>query len=155
MPSAPAGVVDALKSSLALHWAAVEVYAAQSEHFTRWGFPKLGEEFAADAEEERGHANKLLARLEYYNAAPTADHPFLDWPRDNYPGVLDANYAMETAAANVERAGYTTALAAADPLTASIFLDLIEGSEGSIRDIEATKNVIAAVGLDNFLASKI
>ena len=62
-----ASVEAALQLSVSLHWLAVEQYTVQAEHLARWGYSKLAEDAREDAEEERGHLRKLLARLEFYD----------------------------------------------------------------------------------------
>ncbi|NBP04307.1 MAG: hypothetical protein EBU90_30305 [Proteobacteria bacterium] len=82
MPEGPKQIVAILQSSLALHWAAIEAYTLQSRHYAAYGYPKLAEKYAGDAEEERGHAHKLIDRLEFYNVTPEAQQkPTTSWSR--------------------------------------------------------------------------
>lgn len=155
MPQPPDGVIDALQASVRLHLTAIENYQAQAEHFDRWGYSKLADEYRADAEEERGHLRAVQARLEYYDEQPTYEHDTPDWPRHDYEGVLAANLALETQAAETERANVLAARAAGDELSALIFADLLKGSEASIAEIEAIQRVIEQIGLDNLLANKV
>lgn len=154
MPTPAEGIIDVLQRSLSLHWTAIENYVTQSKHYETWGYKKLAEKYSADAEEERGHAAKLLGRIEYFNVTPGYGHNAPQWPRHDYVGALDANYALETGAADVEREGYQIAIDAGDAITAGIFESLLEGSEGSIIEIEALREVIGTIGLDNFLANQ-
>lgn len=155
MPTAPTEIIDALQSSIRLHWTASENYETQGAHLTRWGYGKLGERFTADAEEERGHLRKCVDRLEYFDAAPSFVHQFPTWPRHDVPGLLAYNLELERKAAEVERANVTAARSFGDEITAGIFAGLLADSEDSIRRIEADLKVIDAVGLDNWLANLI
>ena len=163
MPNAPlsqpissvGNVVDALQLSRSLHLTAIEQYQAQAEHFRRWGYSKLAKEFDADVEEERGHLKKVTARLEYYDVEPGYEHASPEWPRHDFEGILDANYALEYGAMNVERANVIVARNAGDEITAKIFAKLLKGSEASVSEIEATKLVIEQLGLENYLANKV
>lgn len=155
MPTPAAPVVDALQTSHRLHLTAVEHYATLGEHLARWGYGKLGERWRGDAEEERGHQRAVEARLEFYDIAPGMAHEAPAWPRHDVPGQLQASLALETSAAEAERAGVLTSRAAGDEGSAVVFAELLEGSEASIREIEADLRVIAAVGLDNWLADLI
>jgi bacterioferritin len=148
-------VADALQASLRLHLTAVEHYATLSVHLDRWGYAKLGEKYVKDAEEERGHAAMVLSRLEFYDVAPDLTHNAPVWPRHDFSGILTANYTLETAAAEVERANVTASRAVGDESSALVFTELLQGSEESIREIEATRLVITQVGLDNFLANQV
>lgn len=154
MPVAPEGLVDIMQESLALHWSQAEAYETQSGHFRRWGYPKLADTWAAYAVEERGHVSKLVDRLEFYNVEPTREHEVTEWPRHDFPGVLDSNYDGDIEAAEVERNGFIAATQAGDADTARIFADLLNGSEQSAQNIESLREVIGTIGLDNFLANQ-
>jgi bacterioferritin len=151
----PEGVVDALQASVRLHLLAVETYQAQGEHFARWGYPKLGEKYRADAEEERGHLRDLLKRLEFYDVQSTYEHAQPDWPRHDFEGILASNLTLETTAAEAEKANILACRAVGDELSALVFVDLLEGSEASVAEIEATQLVVQQIGLDNYLASQV
>ncbi len=153
--SSVGNVVDALHLSRSLHMTAIEQYQDQAVHFRRWGYTKLADAFDADAEEERGHLKLVTARLEYYDVEPKCGHADSEWPRHDYEGVLDANYALEYGAMNAERANVIVARNAGDEVTAEIFAELLKGSEASVSDIEATKKQIEQIGLDNYLANKV
>ena len=66
-------------------------------------------------------------------------------------GALQASLSLEVAAAEAERANVLASRAAGDERSALVFADLLEGSEESIRQIEADLRVIEQVGLDNWL----
>lgn len=155
MPAAKPAVIEALQRDLALHWGAAEAYQLIGEHLGRWGYSKLGERYKADAEEERGHISKLAARLEFFDTPPGVVHSSPAWPRRDFLGILDVALQIESDAASVERAGYAVALSSGDPVTAGMFLELLEDSEKSIEEIEAVRLVIEQVGLDNYLANLV
>lgn len=151
--AAPA-VIAALQDSASLHLTAIEHYTTLAEHLDRAGYHRLGERYRSDADEERGHLRKVLERLEYYQTQPTYEHRAPAFPRYDVPGILVSNLALETAAAEAERAHVVTCRAAGDERSAIVFADLLEGSEDSIRDIEADRFVISQIGLDNWLANQ-
>jgi bacterioferritin (cytochrome b1) len=155
MPSAPDGVINALQASVRLHLTAIENYQAQAEHFDRWGYSKLGEKCRGDVSEERDHLKKVMARLEYYDEQPAYDHDEPNWPRHDYEGILSANLELESAAMKVERSNVLVARAAGDELSAEIFAELLEGSEGSVAEIEAIQKVLEQIGVDNYLANQV
>jgi bacterioferritin (cytochrome b1) len=155
MPTAPTEIIDSLQASIRLHWTAVENYLSQGEHFARWGYGLLAERFRGDAEEERGHLVALMARLEYFDAAPSFVHQFPTWPRHDVPGILAYNLELERKAAEVERANVIAARAYGCETTAGIFAALLKDSEESIERIEADQKLIEAIGLENWLANHI
>lgn len=156
MPAAPSDkVIAALQRSVSLHLTAIEHYMTVAEHLARWGYAKLGERFKADADEERGHLHELLERLEFYDFQPSYDHVPPKWPRGDVPGILTASLALELAAAQAERQGVLDSRSVGDERSAIVFAGNLEGSEDSIRQIEADKFVIEQVGLDNWLQGQV
>lgn len=155
MPTASPAVISALQTSASLHWTATEHYTTISSHLSRIGYKKLGDRFAADVEEERGHLGKVLGRLEYYLVAPTYAHAAPEWPRQDVPGILAASLALEERTAATERGNAVTARDAGDELSALVFADLLAGSEASVEQITGDLIVISQVGVDNWLANLI
>jgi bacterioferritin len=154
MPKPLDGVVDALQAGLRNHWTQILLYETQAAHFTRWGYPKLGDLFLAYAEEERTHARLVVERLEFFDAQPeyTFEEPI--WPRHDFEGILEVNYTLDQTAANAERSGYMLCMSVGDAVTAKMFTKLLKGSEEGMAEIEAQRLVIDQVGIDNFLANQ-
>lgn len=154
MPTGNDKVIETLQASLRLHWSAIEAYSAQAAHYEAWGYPKLAAKYKEDAEEERGHAEALLKRLEFFDVQPDLAHEPFEWPRHDFMGALDVDYQLELQSSEVERGGHALSLASEDPVTADIFRSLLESSENSLIEIEAIKDVIEQIGLDNYLANQ-
>jgi bacterioferritin len=154
MPKPLPGVVDALNAGLRNHWTQILLYESQAAHLARWGYKKLGVEFLAYAEEEREHARKVIQRLEFFDAQPRYEFEQPIWPRHDFEGILEVNYTLDQTAANAERSGYILCVELGDAETATIFADLLRGSENGMAEIEATRLVIDQIGLDNYLANQ-
>lgn len=155
MPKALAGVVDALQKALVNHWTQIAAYETQASHFARWGYAKLGQEFLAYAAEEREHAKKLIDRLEFFDAQPTYEMNDPMWPRQDFEGILEVNYTLETTAANDERSGYTLCVELGDAVSAEVFASLLAGSEEGMAHIEAVRLTIEQIGIDNYLSIQV
>lgn len=154
MPQGNPSVIEALRASLRLHWQAIEFYAA----YASWIAPQyraLGEKYAADAEEERGHAKAVMDRLRFFGEPAVFDHADPTVPTEGFEEFLSAALALETAAATVEEAHVSLCRAAGDERSALVFAELLEGSQASILEIEATQMTIAEIGLDNWLANRV
>jgi hypothetical protein len=148
-------IVPALQASLKLHFSQWEAYEGQANHFERWGYSQLAKLWFAYAKEERGHARTLIERLEFYDIAPDLAHDPIVWPRHDFEGILGSNYESDRQSAEAERAGYVTCEEAGDASGATIFRELLKGSEDSMAGIEATRKTIEQIGLDNYLANKV
>ena len=155
MPQPDDGVIEALQRAASLHLTAIEHYQTQQAHFERWGYPKLAEQARADAEEEREHVQAVCGRLEYFDVQATYDHASPSWPRHDYEGILAANLALEEMACEFEKVGVLACRAVGDEASALVFAELLQGSEQSIKEIEAAQRVIEQIGLDNYLSTKV
>ena len=153
MPTAPTEVVDALSTSLRVHWTAIEFYSSLSSWLAPQ-YPKLGEKYAADAEEERGHAKRVMDRLRYFGEPAAFEHDPPKWPHhtQSFVEILDTALELETEAAATETLGIEAARDALDEQTARVFIELQEGSQASILEIEAAQRSIQEIGLENYLA---
>jgi bacterioferritin (cytochrome b1) len=157
VPEAPNDdVIDALQSIVSVHLQAIETYQSQATHFRRWGYGKLSEEFENDADDERVHLNWAMARLEFYKVVPTASHDEpLDWPPNDFAGILTSNYELEQTIADMERRAIKVCRDAGDEVSAIGIIPLLVDSEASLAKIEATKSLIEQIGLDNYLSTKV
>ena len=152
MPAGNPAVIEALRSSLRLHWEAIEFYTA----YAAWidpEYPKLGKKYRADAKEERGHARMLLERLRYFGEPAVFDHADPAVPTDGFDSFLIAALALETGAAAVEEANVLVCRQHGDERSALVFDELLAGSEASILEIESTQATINDLGLENYLAT--
>lgn len=154
MPQGNPTVIEALRASLRLHWQAIEFYSA----YAAWIAPqyaKLGERYAADAEEERGHARLCMDRLRFFGEPAVFDHADPTVPTEGFEAFLTEALALETAAAELEEKNVALARGENDERSALVFAELLAGSEASILEIEATRQTLAEIGLDNYLANLI
>lgn len=152
MPAGNPAVIDALRSSLRLHWEAIEFYSAYAA-WIRPQYPKLGTKYATEAAEERGHAEALLDRLRFYAEPGVFDHADPTVSTEGFESFLAAALLLETMAAGVEGGNVTICRNAGDERSAMVFAELLAGSEASILEIEAAQATIEEIGLDNYLAA--
>lgn len=152
MPEGTANVIEALRSSLRMHWEAIEFYSAYSAWIAPQ-FPKLGTKYAAEAEEERAHAKAVLERLRYYGEPGVFDHGDPIVPTDGFLTFLGEALKLETAAATMEEQNVLICRNDGDERSALLFAELLAGSQASILEIEAAQETIDYIGLDNYLAA--
>jgi bacterioferritin (cytochrome b1) len=152
MPAGNPDVINALRSSLRLHWQAIEFYAA----YAAWiapQYPKLGTKYATESAEERGHAEALLDRLRFFREPGVFDHADPVVPTEGFGLFLSEALTLETAAAMAEEENVTICRQAGDERSALVFAELLAGSQASILEIEAAQATIEEIGLDNYLAA--
>lgn len=145
-------VIEALQKSAEAHWTAIHLYTALEAHLMRWGYPKLAERFGAEASDERGHLDALLARLEFSDTTCDSSGAPAAFERHDAVAILKDALAMETEARDLERAAVATARSAMDEGSAAIFERNLKGTEDSVAELEASLKVVSQIGIENFLA---
>ena len=149
-------IIGKLKDSAQLHVAAIVVYQQQAIHLKEWGYAKLAARIAADAEEERGHLNRLIARLEFMDEPQDLPpQPTPVWPRHDMLQMLTVNLMLERQAAQLEREGIRAACDGGDEGTAEVFRENLQGSEDGVQAFKADLKVIEQVGLQNYLTAQV
>jgi bacterioferritin (cytochrome b1) len=149
-------VVNWMLKSIAAHWKQTASLTEQAQHFERWGYKKLAEATAADAEQEHGHAQALFERLEFYDV--DYSYPPIDiqrWTRHDIVAIINFNLESDKEAQSIEKAGILAAREVGDELTAKVFIKLLKGSEQGILDNTADLKVIEQIGVDNFLTLQV
>jgi bacterioferritin (cytochrome b1) len=152
MPAGNPAVIEALRSSLRLHWEAIEFYSAYAA-WIRPQYPKLGTKYSTESAEERGHAEALLDRLRFFREPGVFDHADPTVPTEGFDWFLSAALTLETLAANVEESNVLVCRQAGDERSALVFAELLAGSQASILEIEAAQATIEEIGLENYLAA--
>lgn len=146
--------IDALNASVSAHWTAIEAYTAMTHRLgVGLGLSALADHFKAEADDERTHLARLVARLEFLGADRTFAHDAPAVPGD-VPGMLDAAGTLENRAATIERAGIRACRDEADEGSAAVLAENLEGSEESILWLAQQRRQIGLMGLDNWLADQ-
>lgn len=148
-------VIDALQASVKSHWTAIHFYTLLSGHCARLGFAKLAKKYSDDVSDEESHLKRLIFRLESALVAPTTESEQLVPVRTGFAEVLSQILSLETSAANIERAGISTACELMDDGTASVFRQNLAGSEDGIIDAETQISIIASIGIQNYLTAQM
>lgn len=143
--------LQAMQACLRHHLVAVEAYQVASKHLARWGYKRLADRFASEAEGERVHMRALLERLEMLDCQPELQHDSPSWPRFDARGMLEAALRLEKEAVELERQGILVARQDGDELTALVFAELLQDSEESVVRLTADLGLIATLGIENWL----
>ena len=149
-------VIELIKKSLNIHWQQTTVLTAQAEHLERWGYKKLAAIIKEDAIQEQTHAAINIKRLEFFDTdyQPLVVSPPV-WKRHDMVAMINYNLDSAREASAAERATIVAARAVGDEITANMFIELLEGSEGGIQLYEGYLKLIDQMGLDNFLSIQV
>lgn len=148
-------VINLMKDSVVVHWKQTHALTEQSKHLKRWGYVKLANILAEDAEQEHDHARILFERLEFYDNTGSVAVESVEWPRHDIKGIIQSNLDSDREASKVEKAGIIAARKIGDELTAQIFATLLAGSEAGITENTSSLKIISEMGIDNFLTLQV
>ena len=93
--SADQRVLGYLGRALSLELSAVQLYTTQAKLVEAWGLGEVAEKFRAEASEELGHAERIIARMLALGVAPNASQLRPVKLGQNLQQLLEHDYAFE------------------------------------------------------------
>jgi bacterioferritin len=123
--------------------------------YRHWGFGKLAKKEYDESIGEMKHADKLIDRILMLDGLPNlqALHKLLIG--ESTQEMLECDLKLERAAQVTVKEGIAAAEAAADYVTRDLLLMILEDTEEHIEWLETQLDLIAKVGLQNYLQSQI
>jgi bacterioferritin len=148
-------IIDLLNKGLALELTAINQYLAQSKMCENWGYHKLAQKQFGDYQEERSHAEKLIARILFLEGMPNIKVGDKINLGTNVQEQLENDLKLEASVVEF----YNEMVAACSQLKDSgsreIAEFLLRNSEEDVHELEAQLNLIKQIGLQNFLIEQI
>ena len=151
-------MIEELNKHLALELSAHQLYNGFARQFAFWGYSKLADYFTEASAEELGHANKIILRIQQLGGAPD----YMPTPavqalkKRDIPGLLKVRLATEK-----KVLGSLTALIQKadedeqDWQTDNVCRELIADTEDDIQWSQTQIDLIAEIGLQNWLQDKL
>ena len=147
-------ILKLLNERLAEELTAISMYMVHSEMCANWGFEKLHKAFEKQAHDEMKHAEMLIGRILFLEGTPTVSKLNHMKIGANVTEMIAADEDAEMGAIK----GYNDTIAAAvkagddgtRELTAKILLD----EERHVDWAEAQRELIAQMGLQNYMANQ-
>ena len=88
-------VLGYLGRGLSLELSAVQLYSTQARLVENWGLADVAKKFAAEAQEEMGHADRIISRMLALGVAPSASQLRPVTLGRNLEELLRADHAFE------------------------------------------------------------
>ena len=149
-------VIARLNALLANELTAIDQYFVQARMLERWGYTRLHERIAHEADDERGHADKLVARILFLDGQPdVAARAPLDIGA-NPKEILENDLALEVAVARSLNDAIALCREKADNGTRELLEELLNDTERDhILWFETQLRLIEELGLKKYLAEMI
>ena len=147
-------ILQLLNDRLAEELTAISMYMVHSEMCANWGFGKLHEAFEKQAIDEMKHAEMLIGRILFLEGSPTVS-------KLNHMKIGTTVVEMITADEDAESGAiknYNDTIAAAvqqaDNGTREMIAKILLDEERHVDWAETQRELIAQMGLQNYLANQ-
>jgi len=148
-------VIEFLQEVLKGELTAINQYFLHAEMMENWGYERLAKITRKESIEEMMHAEKLIERLLYLDAAPNMSELFPLRIGANLKQQLENDLAVEYDAVPRLNRAINAAVAAADNGSRELFEKILVDEEHHVDFLEAQLHLIQEMGYENYLAQQM
>lgn len=148
-------VLDKLNQLLADELTAISQYMVHAEMCDDWGFGKLDDAVEARAITEMKHAEKLIGRILFLEGTPIVSNLNPMHIGADVVSQLGNDWQAERDAVTAYNGGVRLAVEVGDNGTRELLESILTDEEDHIDWIEAQKDQIAQMGIENYLAQQL
>lgn len=148
-------VLELLNDLLSDELTAISQYMVHSEMCAAWGYGKLHEMAEKRALKEMEHAEELIARILFLEGEPVVSNLKKMHIGADVEKQFANDLASEYGAIKAYNAGAKLAAELGDYGTHQFLNGILKDEEAHADELEAQRDLIAQVGLQNYLAQQI
>jgi bacterioferritin len=148
-------MIVTLNDLLADELTAVNQYMVQSEMCANWGYEKLHKALEKEAIDEMKHAERHIARIIFLEGIPTVSRLNPIHIGTDLPTILQNNWNAEAGAVRAYNEGIRLAVEVGDNGTREQLESILKDEEGHIDWLEAQRDQIQQMGLQNYLTEQL
>jgi bacterioferritin len=147
-------IIDTLNKLLREELTAINQYMVHAEMCDNWGYGKLHLDVQKKAIDEMKHAEKLIGRILFLEGLPTVSNLDAINIGKDVKGILENDLSSEGAAVPSYNAAILQALEIRDGGTRELLEDVLKDEERHLDWLEAQRDQIAQMGIQNYLAQQ-
>jgi bacterioferritin len=148
-------ILRLLNAQLTNELTAVNQYFLHARMYRHWGFEKLGKKEYEESIGEMKHADKLIDRILMLDGLPNlqALHKLLIG--ENTEEMLSCDLTLERAAQVTVKEGILECEKVGDYVSRELFVMILEDTEEHIEWLETQIDLVAKIGIQNYLQSQM
>jgi bacterioferritin len=148
-------VIQHLQAQLRNELTASNQYFLHYRILNHWGFDRLAKKEREESMGEMKHADKLMERILMLDGLPNLQDIGKLMVGENVPEILECDLRLERAAQATIKDGIAHCESARDYVSRDILQDILDDTEEHVDWLETQLDLLAKVGLPNFLQSAI
>jgi bacterioferritin len=146
-------VIQHLQAQLRNELTATNQYFLHYRILKHWGFDRLAKKEYEESIGEMKHADKLMERILTLDALPNLQDIGKLMVGENVPEILDCDLRSERGAQATIKDGIAQCESVRDYVSREILAEILEDTEEHIDWLETQLDLLAKVGLPNYLQS--
>lgn len=150
-----AKVIEHLNRVLYNELTAINQYFLHAKMLKNWGLKALAEHEHHESIDEMKHADRLIERILFLDGLPNLQQLGKLLVGENPREVLECDLKLEHAALPDLKAGIVHCEQVGDFVSRELFEEILASEEEHIDWIETQLGLIARIGLENYLQTKV
>ena len=148
-------VIQLLNRQLTRELTAVNQYFLHARMQSHWGLEKLGTHEYHESIEEMKHADSLIQRILVLDGLPNLQDLGKLGVGENVPEMLSCDLALERGSQATLKEAISHCESVKDYVSREVLRHILEDTEAHVDWIETQLELIAKVGLENYLQSQM
>src|SRR5205823_3114395 len=148
-------VIEALNRALTIELTAINQYFVQAKMCKNWGYHKLADKHYHESLGEMRHADKLIDRIIFLEAAPNISRYDVIRVGTDVKQQLENELKLETHGVKTYNEAIDLCVKVKDAGSRDIMERILADSEGHVDWLESQLGVIKQVGIQNYLSEQL
>jgi bacterioferritin len=148
-------VIQHLQAQLRNELTATNQYFLHYRILKHWGFDRLAKKEYEESIGEMKHADRLMERILVIDGLPNLQDLGKLMVGENVPEILECDLRLERAAQATIKDGIAHCETVRDYVSREILEDILEDTEEHVDFLETQLDLLAKVGLQNYLQSQM